>query len=66
MSKSLTNKLYMKQKLYGLKMQEGSDLQWHINVFNHIIIDLLRLDVKIKDKDKAMIVFFCLIPTNIQ
>ena len=26
MSKSLTNKLYLKQKLYGLKMAEGSDL----------------------------------------
>ena len=26
-------------------------MQWHINVFNHIIIDLLRLDVKIKDED---------------
>nr|CAN76612.1 hypothetical protein VITISV_040104 [Vitis vinifera] len=34
MSKLLTNKLYLKQKLYGLKMAEGSDLSQHINVFN--------------------------------
>ena len=34
MSKSLTNKLYLKQKLYGLKMAKGSDLSQHINVFN--------------------------------
>ena len=34
MSKSLTNKLYLKQKLYGLKMAEGIDLSQHINVFN--------------------------------
>ena len=34
MSKSLTNKLYLKQKLYGLKMVEGSDISQHINVFN--------------------------------
>ena len=34
MSKSLTNKLYLKQQLYGLKMAEGSDLSQHINVFN--------------------------------
>ena len=34
MSKSLTNKLYLKQWLYGLKMAEGSDLNQHINVFN--------------------------------
>ena len=32
MSKTLTQKLYLKQKLYGLKMQEGSDLGEHINV----------------------------------
>ena len=30
MSKTLTWKLYLKQKLYRLKMQEGSDLVEHI------------------------------------
>ena len=34
MFKTLTRKLYLKQKLYGLKMQKGSDLAEHINVFN--------------------------------
>jgi hypothetical protein len=34
MSKSLTNKLYLKQLLCGLKMAEGSNLSQHINVFN--------------------------------
>ena len=34
MSKSLMNKLYLKQRLYGLKMVEGSDLSQHINIFN--------------------------------
>ena len=34
MSKLLMNKLYLKQKLYGLKMAESSDLSQHINVFN--------------------------------
>jgi hypothetical protein len=37
MLKSLTNKLYLKQRLYGLKMAEGSDLSQHINIFNQII-----------------------------
>ena len=41
MSNLLTNKLYLKQKLYGLKMVEGSDLSQHINVFNQIISDLM-------------------------
>ncbi|XP_057969383.1 uncharacterized protein LOC131158530 [Malania oleifera] len=40
MSKSLTNKLYLKHKLCELKMLDGSDLNQHINVFNKIISDL--------------------------
>ena len=61
MSKSLTNKLYLKQKLYGLKMQEGSDLAQHVNVFNQIITDLAQLDVSIEDEDRAMILL-CSLP----
>ena len=63
MSKSLTNKLYLKQKLYGLKMQEGTDLAQHINFFNHIISDLLRIEVKIKVEDQAM-VLLCSLPLS--
>ncbi|KAL0460800.1 UNVERIFIED_CONTAM: Retrovirus-related Pol polyprotein from transposon TNT 1-94 [Sesamum latifolium] len=61
MSKSITNKLYLKQRLYGLKMQEGSDLAQHVNVFNQIITDLARLDVSIEDEDRAMILL-CSLP----
>ncbi|KAL0451879.1 UNVERIFIED_CONTAM: Retrovirus-related Pol polyprotein from transposon TNT 1-94 [Sesamum latifolium] len=61
MSKSITNKLYLKQRLYGLKMQEGSDLAQHMNIFNQIITDLARLDVSIEDEDRAMILL-CSLP----
>uniref|UniRef100_A0A2N9H2E5 CCHC-type domain-containing protein n=1 Tax=Fagus sylvatica TaxID=28930 RepID=A0A2N9H2E5_FAGSY len=54
MSKSLTNKLHLKQKLYGLKMTEGADLSQHINTFKQIISDMLRIDIKFEDEDKAM------------
>uniref|UniRef100_A0A2N9F9A0 CCHC-type domain-containing protein n=1 Tax=Fagus sylvatica TaxID=28930 RepID=A0A2N9F9A0_FAGSY len=54
MSKSLMNKLHLKQKLYGLKMTEGADLRQHINTFKQIISDMLRIDIKFKDEDKAM------------
>ena len=63
MSKSLTNKLYLKQRLYGLKMQEGCDLAQHVNVFNQIITDLAQLDVKIEDEDRAMILLCSLPPS---
>ena len=36
MSKSATNKLYLKQKFYGLKMQEGSNLVEHMNTFKSV------------------------------
>jgi hypothetical protein len=63
MSKSLTNKLYLKQRLYGLKMAEGSDLSQHINVFNQIIGNLKRVDVKFEDEDKALMLLNSL-PTS--
>lgn len=57
MSKSLTNKLYLKQKLYVLTMAEGTDLSQHINLFNQIISDLLMIDVKFDEEDKALMLF---------
>ena len=61
MSKTLTQKLYLKQKLYGLKMQQGSDLADHINVFNQLIANLGKVDEKIDDEDKA-IILLCSLP----
>ena len=55
MSKSLTNKLLLKKKLYGLKMAEGSALDQHINVFNHIINNLNQVDVKFEEEDMTLI-----------
>ena len=63
MSKTLTRKLYLKQKLYGLKMQEGSDLAEHVNVFNQLVADLGKVDVKIEDEDMA-IVLLCSLPDS--
>jgi hypothetical protein len=63
MSKSLTNKLHLKQKLYGFKMTEGADLRQHINTFKQIISDILRIDIKFKDEDKAMMLLTSL-PTS--
>ncbi|KAE8691239.1 hypothetical protein F3Y22_tig00110890pilonHSYRG00161 [Hibiscus syriacus] len=63
MSKSLTTKLYLKQRLYGLKMQDDHDLAQHVNVFNQIVSDLARLDVKIEDEERAMILLCSLPPS---
>ena len=55
MTKNLSNKLYLKKQLYGLHMNEGTTLLEHLNFFNEIISELLAIDVKIKEEDKALI-----------
>ena len=62
--KVLTNKLYLKQRLYGLKMVEGSDLSQHINVFNQIIGDLKMVDVKFEDEDKTLMLLNSLLTSS--
>ena len=52
--KSLTNKLLLKKKLYGLKITEGLALDQHINMFDQIISDLNQVDV-FQEEDMALI-----------
>ena len=63
MSKTATTKVYLKQKLYRLKMQEGSDFVEHMNAFNQVVTDLARLSVKIDDEDRA-ILLLCSLPQS--
>ena len=37
MTKYLTNRIYFKRQLYGMKMKEGTKIADHLNVFNNII-----------------------------
>ncbi|KAI9196857.1 hypothetical protein LWI28_027588 [Acer negundo] len=55
MGKTLSNKLTLKDQLYGLKMEEGGDVMTHLNDFNQCINDLIRVDVKYEDDDKALL-----------
>ena len=55
MMKSLSNKLYLKKQLYGLRMKEGTTALEHLNLFNKVISELLAVDVKIDEEDKALI-----------
>jgi len=34
MSKTLSNKLFLKDQLYNLRMKEGDDIMEHLNLFN--------------------------------
>jgi hypothetical protein len=54
-TKSLTNKLRLKERLYTIRMSEGISMQSHPNEFNSIIIDLESLDVKIDNENKVIL-----------
>ena len=55
MTKSLTNKLLLKQRLFSLRMKEGMPLKEHLDELNSILMDLKNVEVKIEDEDAALI-----------
>jgi hypothetical protein len=63
MTKSLANKLRLKERLYTIHMSEGTSMQSHLNEFNSIIVDLESLDVKIYDEDKTILLVVSLPPS---
>ena len=54
-TKSLSNKLYLKKKLYELHMNEETTVLEYLNFFNKLINELLAVDIKIDREDKALI-----------
>src|SRR3954465_2689939 len=63
MTKSLSNKLYTKKQLYCLRMKEGTPILQHLNLFNKIVSDLLALEVKLEEEDKALLLLCSLPPS---
>jgi hypothetical protein len=62
MTKSLANKLRLKERLYTIRMVKDTSIQSHLNEFSSICVDLESLDVKIDDKDKALLLVVSLPP----
>jgi hypothetical protein len=63
MTKSLANKLRLKERLYTIRMAEGTSIQSHLNEFNSICVDLESLDMKIDDEDKTILLVVSLPPS---
>src|SRR4051812_4922521 len=61
--KSLTNRLYLKKRLYNLRMDEGTLMKQHLDVFNSIIMDLGNINIKVESEDQALIVL-CSLPAS--
>ncbi|VFQ74792.1 unnamed protein product [Cuscuta campestris] len=54
-SKSLTSRLYLKKRLFGLQMAEKANFNGHLDKFNKITTELDSIDVKIEEEDKALL-----------
>ena len=55
MTKSLVNRLYLKQALYSFKMQDDKSIDEQLDIFNKLILDLENIDASIEDEDQALL-----------
>ena len=53
-SKSLVNKLFLRKKLYNLRMRDGDSMADHLNAFNTVGSQLVYVEIKILDEDKCI------------
>jgi hypothetical protein len=59
--KSLVNKIFLRKKLYNLRMRDGDPVAEHLNAFNTVVSQLVYVEIKISDEDKC-ISLLCSLP----
>jgi hypothetical protein len=62
-SKSLVNKLFLRKKLYNLRMRYGDSVAENLNAFNTVVSQLVFVEIKISDEDKC-ISLLCYLPDS--
>jgi hypothetical protein len=62
-SKSLVNKLFLRHKLYNLRMRDGDLVVENLNAFNTVVSQLVSFNIKISDEDKC-ISLLCSLPES--
>jgi len=63
LTKSLANRLVLKQRLFSLRMSEGTSIKAHISEFISLVNDLKNVDVKVEEEDQAMLLL-CSLPSS--
>jgi hypothetical protein len=53
-SKSLVNKLFLRKKLYHLRMEDGDSVTEHLNAFNTLVSQLGSVNITIAEEDKCI------------
>jgi hypothetical protein len=62
-SKSLVNKLFLRKKLYNLRMEDGYSVRKHLNSFIVLVIQLVSVNITIAEEDKC-ITLSCSLPDS--
>jgi hypothetical protein len=62
-SKSLVNKLFLRNKLYSMRMRDGDSVAENLNAFNIVVSQLVSVEIKISDEDKC-ISLLCSLPNS--
>lgn len=60
MTKTLTNRIYLKSKLYTCKMKEGLSIREYINKFDRCISNLKDIDEEVGDEDQTLLLLLSL------
>ncbi|KAG8483701.1 hypothetical protein CXB51_023428 [Gossypium anomalum] len=63
MSKTLTSKLHMKQRLYAYRLEEGASVHEHLTVFKEILSNLEAMEVQY-DKEDLGLILLCSLPPS--
>lgn len=53
-AEALPNRIYLKQKFYGFKMEVSKPIDENIEKFTNLVTDLENLDVKIDEEDQTI------------
>jgi hypothetical protein len=62
-SKSLVNKLFLRKKLYNMRIRDGDSVAEHLNAFNTVVSQLVSVEIKISIEDKC-ISLLCSLPES--
>jgi len=55
LTKSIESRLQLKSRLYGFQLKKGISIDEHMNNHTKLLTDLVNVNVKIEEEDKALI-----------